>query len=162
MVAGCSPILPTCSQLHTPPIRGIMSTMATLASPQKITFAEMRESGARGLLVYCAGLPLKPVDRRQCRSMARRGAAVRRRAAVHLHQPRKLEADRMHSAAVYIDRRALALFLRRGGKAHPGPPQGPHRHPEDRSDVRGRHQPCAARSLGAAAPFRGKRRTVKK
>ena len=31
-----------------------MSTMATLASPQKITFAEMRESGARGLLVYCA------------------------------------------------------------------------------------------------------------
>ena len=28
--------------------------MATLASPQKITFAEMRESGARGLLVYCA------------------------------------------------------------------------------------------------------------
>ena len=54
MVAGCSPIVPTCSQLHTPPIRGIMSTMATLASPQKITFAEMRESGARGLLVYCA------------------------------------------------------------------------------------------------------------
>src|SRR6516164_6487049 len=38
---------------HTPPIRGIMSTVATLASPQKITFAEMRESGARGLLVYC-------------------------------------------------------------------------------------------------------------
>jgi len=32
-----------------------MSAMATLASPQKITFAEMRESGARGLLVYCAG-----------------------------------------------------------------------------------------------------------
>ena len=31
-----------------------MSTMATLASPQKITFAEMRESGARGLLLYCA------------------------------------------------------------------------------------------------------------
>ena len=31
-----------------------MSTMATLASPQKITFAEMRDSGARGLLVYCA------------------------------------------------------------------------------------------------------------
>ena len=30
------------------------STMATLTSPQKITFAEMRESGARGLLVYCA------------------------------------------------------------------------------------------------------------
>ena len=28
--------------------------MATLASPQKITFAEMRDSGARGLLVYCA------------------------------------------------------------------------------------------------------------
>ena len=31
-----------------------MSTMATLASPQKITFAEMRDSGVRGLLVYCA------------------------------------------------------------------------------------------------------------
>ena len=34
--------------------RVFMSTMATLASPQKVTFAEMRESGARGLLVYCA------------------------------------------------------------------------------------------------------------
>jgi hypothetical protein len=34
--------------------RVFMSTMAILASPQKITFAEMRESGARGLLVYCA------------------------------------------------------------------------------------------------------------
>ena len=34
--------------------RVFMSTMANLASPQKITFAEMRESGARGLLVYCA------------------------------------------------------------------------------------------------------------
>ena len=32
----------------------MMSATATLASPQKITFAEMRESGARGLLVYCA------------------------------------------------------------------------------------------------------------
>jgi hypothetical protein len=31
-----------------------MSAMATLANPQIITFAEMRESGARGLLVYCA------------------------------------------------------------------------------------------------------------
>jgi hypothetical protein len=31
-----------------------MSTMATVASPKKITFAEMRESGVRGLLVYCA------------------------------------------------------------------------------------------------------------
>jgi hypothetical protein len=39
-----------------------MSTMATLASPQKITFAEMRESGARGLLVYCA-------DYRCCQSV---------------------------------------------------------------------------------------------
>jgi hypothetical protein len=29
----------------------------------------------------------------------------------------------------------LALFLRRGGKAHPGPPQGRHRHPEDQSDA---------------------------
>ena len=34
--------------------RVFMSTMAPLASPQKITFAEMRERGARGLLVYCA------------------------------------------------------------------------------------------------------------
>ena len=31
-----------------------MLTMAILASTQKITFAEMRESGARGLLAYCA------------------------------------------------------------------------------------------------------------
>jgi hypothetical protein len=29
----------------------MMSAMATLASPQKITFAEMRETGALGLLV---------------------------------------------------------------------------------------------------------------
>ena len=34
--------------------RVFMSTMATVASPKKITFAEMRESGVRGLLVYCA------------------------------------------------------------------------------------------------------------
>ena len=39
-----------------------MSTMATLASPQKITFAEMRESGARGLLVYCADDRYQPKE----------------------------------------------------------------------------------------------------
>jgi hypothetical protein len=32
----------------------MMSAIATLASPQKITFDEMRESGVRGLLVYSA------------------------------------------------------------------------------------------------------------
>jgi hypothetical protein len=29
----------------------MMSAMATLACPQKITFAEMRDTGVRGLLV---------------------------------------------------------------------------------------------------------------
>jgi hypothetical protein len=51
MFAHCTDLLPA-SYPH--PIGGIMSTMAILASPQKITFAEMRESGTRGQLVYCA------------------------------------------------------------------------------------------------------------
>ena len=51
MFAHCTEPAPS----FTPhPIGGMMSAMAALASPQKITFAEMRESGARGLLVYCA------------------------------------------------------------------------------------------------------------
>ena len=28
--------------------------------PQKITFGEMRDSGVRGVLIYCAGLSLQP------------------------------------------------------------------------------------------------------
>jgi len=47
-------VAPSCSGFTISQIGGMMSAMATLASPQKITFAEMRESGARGLLVYCA------------------------------------------------------------------------------------------------------------
>jgi hypothetical protein len=41
--------------------------MATLASPQKITFAEMRESSVRGLLIYCttAASPLHRDERDQ-------------------------------------------------------------------------------------------------
>ena len=54
---------------------------------------DARERCARAARVL-RGLPLKPLDRRQCRSMARRGAAVRHRAAVH-HQPRELETDWM-------------------------------------------------------------------
>ena len=47
-------VAPSCSGFTISQIGGMMSAMATLAIPQKITFAEMRESGARGLLVYCA------------------------------------------------------------------------------------------------------------
>src|SRR6516225_5969529 len=64
---------------------------------------DARERCARAAPVL-RGLPLQPLDRRQCRSMARRGVAVRHRAAVYLHQPRELEADWMHGAAVYVDR----------------------------------------------------------
>jgi hypothetical protein len=46
--------------------------MATLASPQKITFAEMRESGARGLFVYCA-------DYRCCQSVQLSGISPLKR-----------------------------------------------------------------------------------
>jgi hypothetical protein len=31
--------------------------MSALARPQKITLAEMRDSGLRGLLIYCADYP---------------------------------------------------------------------------------------------------------
>ena len=73
--------------------RVFMSTMATLASPQKITFAEMRESGVRGLLVYCADYRCghsivvsadRWPDEVQLSDIE---------PAVHLHQPRELEAD---------------------------------------------------------------------
>jgi hypothetical protein len=32
--------------------------MPTLTRPQKITLAEMRSSGVRGILIYCARLPV--------------------------------------------------------------------------------------------------------
>jgi hypothetical protein len=38
-------VAPSCSAFTISQIGGMMSAMATLASPQKITFAEMRESG---------------------------------------------------------------------------------------------------------------------
>ena len=38
--------------------------------PTKITFAEMRDMGVRGLLVYCSRLPLQPLDRHQRRRLA--------------------------------------------------------------------------------------------
>jgi hypothetical protein len=33
---------------------GMMSAMAALASPLKIIFAEIRDMGVRGLLIYCS------------------------------------------------------------------------------------------------------------
>jgi hypothetical protein len=45
--------------------------MMAPARPVKITFAEMREQGVRGILIYCAGLPLQPLNRDQRRSMPR-------------------------------------------------------------------------------------------
>jgi hypothetical protein len=38
---------------------------------QKITFGEMRESGVRGVLIYCSDYKVQPLDRCQRRSMAR-------------------------------------------------------------------------------------------
>ena len=55
---------------------------------------DARERRTRAARVL-RGPPLQPLDCRQCRWMARRGAAVRHRAAVHPHQPRELEADWM-------------------------------------------------------------------
>jgi hypothetical protein len=39
--------------------------MPALARPQKITFAEMRAFGVRGLLVYCGRLSPQSLDRDQ-------------------------------------------------------------------------------------------------
>jgi hypothetical protein len=44
--------------------------MPALPRPQKITFAEMRASGVRGLLIYCSDYPLQPFDNDQRRSLA--------------------------------------------------------------------------------------------
>ena len=44
--------------------------MPALARPQKITFAEMRASGVRGLLVYLPGLQVQPLTRYQRRCLA--------------------------------------------------------------------------------------------
>ena len=69
--------------------------MSALTRPTKITFAEMRESGVRGLLVYCANyrcshsiaisadhwpddLRLSDIEARfVCRAWGKRGADVR-------------------------------------------------------------------------------------
>jgi hypothetical protein len=50
--------------------------------PQKITLAEMRDMGVRGLLVYCSEYKCRHLI--TTRSMARRHAVVRSRTAVHL------------------------------------------------------------------------------
>jgi hypothetical protein len=42
--------------------------VAVMERPQKITFGEMRESGVRGLLIYCADYHLQPLDSDQRRS----------------------------------------------------------------------------------------------
>jgi hypothetical protein len=40
------------------------------ATRRKITFAEMRDMGVRGVLVYCADYRLQPLDRDQRRPLA--------------------------------------------------------------------------------------------
>jgi hypothetical protein len=45
--------------------------MGMPAGPRKITFAEMRESGVRGLLIYCRDYHWQPLDRDQRGPMAR-------------------------------------------------------------------------------------------
>jgi hypothetical protein len=50
---SCAPIP---SGFPPAPIGGIMG----MSRPQKITFAEMRSSGVRGLLVYCADYKCSP------------------------------------------------------------------------------------------------------
>jgi hypothetical protein len=39
--------------------------------PQKITFADLRDMGVRGLLIYCSEFPLQPLDRDQRRPLVR-------------------------------------------------------------------------------------------
>jgi hypothetical protein len=39
--------------------------MSMTARPTKITFAEMRDMGVRGVLIYCAELPLLALGRDQ-------------------------------------------------------------------------------------------------
>ena len=58
------------------PIGEMMSGMATRASPQKITFAEVRDTGVRALLIL-RRLPLQLLDRDQRRSMAGLSKALR-------------------------------------------------------------------------------------
>jgi hypothetical protein len=43
--------------------------MPALTREKKITFREMRASGVRGLLIYCSGLQVQPLDDDQRRQM---------------------------------------------------------------------------------------------
>jgi hypothetical protein len=45
---------PSCSGFTIDQIGGMMDP-CPITSPQKITFAEMRDMGVRGVLIYCAG-----------------------------------------------------------------------------------------------------------
>jgi hypothetical protein len=102
-----------------------MSTMATLASPQKITFAAMRESDARGLLVYSA-------DYRCSRSIAvsaerwpdevqlsdigprftRTGRGNLRRMDVRCRRLRRSQRDLLHRHASSVVDRGIAEIER--------------------------------------------------
>jgi hypothetical protein len=44
--------------------------MPALNRQKKITFAEMRAAGVRGLLIYCSGLQVQPLDHDERRQMA--------------------------------------------------------------------------------------------
>jgi hypothetical protein len=57
--------------------------MSVTSRPQKITFADMREQGARGILVCCADYTCSH-SIAQCGPLAGRSPALRSRAAVHL------------------------------------------------------------------------------
>ena len=60
--------------------------------PQKITFSDMRDMGVRGLLICCSDYKMQPPDHHERRSVARPHAAVRSRAALHLHGLRRSSA----------------------------------------------------------------------
>lgn len=60
----------------------------TMTYPTKITFGEMRESGAHDVVIYCPHLSLRPSDRSQRRRLGRWRPALRHLAKVHLHQMR--------------------------------------------------------------------------
>jgi hypothetical protein len=45
---------PSCSGFTISQIGAIIGRMPALTRPQKITFGEMRDTGVRGVLIYCA------------------------------------------------------------------------------------------------------------
>jgi hypothetical protein len=58
--------------------------MMAPARPTKVTFAEMRESGVRGILICCGDYRCRPLDGDQRRPLARRSSALGHRGSVHL------------------------------------------------------------------------------